>query len=159
MAFVIVYPDGYVDYIPIKEGVSNRVEYFYEYMKSSPRFQRIVRDNHFDFDWLNNRDCSSICKMLVQNNVIVFMNDTISYVLLDMENAEKTSYFVISLPSNYEELPGIPFVREQINKLNNNQFELEQYQMDWDDFEDLESDEFNKNFGNNKINKEKEKNL
>lgn len=156
MALVIIYPDGYVDPIPIREGVYSHVEYFYEYLKKSSRFQCLVRDNHFSFDWRHDSNSHPICKLLVQNGIIVFYNTAIYDVLYNIDNAKNSSFFAISFPRDYEGLPSIPFVKEIVKELQDQQFELEKFRTDKDDFEPFDSDENEKFLEKNKQNKEKE---
>lgn len=159
MALVVIYPDGYVDQVPIKEGCTNHVKYWYDYLKISPRFQRIIRENRFKFDWIHDYNASPILKLLAKNNVIVFMNTEIAYVCSNMENAEALYGFIISFPRDYDSHKGLPFAKETINKLNFNRYELDVFRTDKDDFEEFDTEEYERFFGENKVNEEEEKKL
>ena len=141
MAIVLVYPDGYVDPIPIKKGVDSHVTHFYDYLTVSPRFQKIVKDNGFRFDWIHEYNTKPILKLLIDNGVIVIVNNAIVYVNIAPERASELSSFSIVFPDEYEHHVGIPFVKEIIKKLDRNQFQLDKFYPEMNNFDELDPDE------------------
>ncbi len=141
MAIVLVYPDGYVDSLPIKKDVDDHVKYFYEYLQASPRFQKLVKDNGFRFDWIHEYNTTPIIKLLIDNEVIVFINTAIAYVNMSPERANEISYFSIAFPENYDSHVGIPFVKETIKKFDINQFSLDKYSPEMNNFNNFAPDE------------------
>lgn len=159
MALVIIYLDGYVDYIPIKTGCANHVAYWYDYLKISPRFQRLIRENRFKFNWIDEYNTSPILKLLAKNDVIVFTNIEIAYVCNNIENAEVFSRFSISLPAKFEEHKGLLPVREMIDKLGEDQYKLDVFRTNRNYFDKMAPEEYEKILGKNKVNEEEGKKL
>lgn len=140
-AIVLIYPDGNVDQLPIKRDINDHVKYFYEYLKSSQRFQKMVRENGFKFDFLHEYNTSPIVKLLTDNGVIVIVNLAITYVNMAPERAEEISTFSITFPREYKEHLGIPFVKKTIKGFDENRYELNKYYEEMNNFDNFDPDE------------------
>lgn len=140
-AIVLIYPDGYVDRIPIKRDIDDHVKYFYEYLKVSKRFQSIVKDNGFRFDWNHEYIITPIIKLLTDNGVILIINFAIAYINMAPERAEELAMYSITFPKDYKEHLGIPFVKETIKKMNPDRYELDKYYEEMNNFDNFDPDE------------------
>lgn len=140
-AIVLIYPDGYVDRIPIKRDIDDHVKYFYEYLKVSKRFQSIVKDNGFRFDFVHEYIITPIIKLLTDNGVILIINFAIAYINMVPERAEELAMYSITFPKDYKEHLGIPFVKETIKKMNPDRYELDKYYEEMNNFDNFDPDE------------------
>ena len=140
-AIVLIYPDGYVDRIPIKRDIDDHVKYFYEYLKVSKRFQSIVKDNGFRFDFVHDYNITPIIKLLTDNGVILIINFAIAYINMAPERAEELAMYSITFPKDYKEHLGIPFVKETIKKMNPDRYELDKYYEEMNNFDNFDPDE------------------
>ncbi len=157
MALVFIYPDGYVDSIPIREDWDDHIDYFREYLRTSPRFQKIVEENDFHFDWENEINTYPICLLLALNNVILFYNLGLPLIVEEMDMAEDLSHFVIYLPDDYKHHLGLDKAKKEIRKLDDNHFEIERYLSAWHITQEFDTEEYEAFFKNKNEIEEKEK--
>lgn len=141
-AIVLVYPDGHIDNLPIKKDGNGHVKYFYEYLKTSKRFQSIVKDNGFRFDWTHEYIITPIIKLLTDNGVILIINFAIAYINMAPERAEELAMYSITFPKDYREHIGLRDVKDIIKKMNPDRYELDRYYEEMNNFDNFDPEEY-----------------
>ncbi len=140
LAIVIMYPDGYIDKVPIKKDQDNHVAYFFDRLKESPRFANLVREKHFKFNWVSEYNIYEILKFLVKNNVMVMINVDIALINMSPE-AKVNSRFEICAVDNYLEHACVNYLKDTVNFLDDNRYVVYKLYDDMldeiDDYSDL----------------------
>lgn len=136
LAIAIMYPDGYIDKVPIKRDVNDHVNYFFDRLNNSPRFASLVREKHFKFNWVSEYNTYEILKFLVKNNIMVMFNVDIALINLDPES-KANARFEICVPDNYLEHACINYLKDTVNFLDDSRYVVNKlYGDDLDELDD-----------------------
>lgn len=108
---ILIYPDGYVENIPITDKEFH-IEYYKEHLNNSKRFKEIFGtilefyddENHFDF-----------ILELIKNGIIEICNMIGTFA--DYENYEED--FNITIPSNFRSLKQIEVLEMYLDNMSN----------------------------------------
>lgn len=136
-AIVLIYPDGEVEKIPVRAGVTEHLDYFHEWFKVSKKFAKVIYKTPYKIDF---KDWVVLDRTLAEAGLVVIRNCAICDLSYDISlvDLEEAFVYLINLPSDIIENKAYLPMKEILRKNQNEKYTFGIYSLDTRYFLEME---------------------
>ena len=135
-AIVLIYPDGTIEKIIVKKGVSSHLDYFHDWIKYSKKFAKIIYDSPYKIDFKN---WVVLDRVLAESGVVVFRNMQIIYLAsnISLVNSEEPFGYLVQLPGDIRESKAYIPMKEILRENQSEEYTFGIYSLEAKEFEEI----------------------
>lgn len=136
-AIVLLYPDGIVEKIPVKKGITFHLDYFHNWLKHSKKFASVIYHSPYK---INFKDWVVLDKALAEAGLVVIRNMEIIYLAsnISLVNSKEPFAYLVNLPENIRESKAYSPMKRILKENQKEEFTFNIYSLETKKFEEIE---------------------